>query len=314
MKIIFLGTPDFAVPSLKAIASSKHQIMAVVSQPDRKGNRNKLLPTPVKLCASELGLTVLQYEKISRDGVEELKALNADIMITCAFGQILSNEILNLTPYGVINVHASLLPKYRGSSPIQWSVINGEKITGVTIMQTAKTVDSGDIIMQTAVEIGAEETSGELFDRLSVIGAKALLKTLDDIESNKYTKTPQVHTLATHCAMLKKSDGLINFNTESAELKCFVRGMNPWPCAFSYLNNEVIKIYKISDADDVSHKGFIAGSVIVANAKQGLIVATANGAVRLCEVQLANNKKMADTDYLCGHQIESGTVLGVINE
>lgn len=314
MKIIFLGTPDFAVPSLRALAAGYHDIVAVVSQPDRKGNRNKVLPTPVKQCALELGLTVLQYEKISKEGIEDLKALNADIMVTCAFGQILSREMLALTPYGVINVHASLLPKYRGSSPIQWSVINGESVTGVTIMQTAMAVDSGDIITQTTVEIGDEETSGELFERLSLIGAETLVKTLNDIENNNYVKTPQDHTKATYCAMLKKADGLIDFSKNTQVLKNFVRGMNPWPCAFTYLHGEIIKIFSVQKVDGLNNNCVKAGTTLVANEKEGLIVATANGALRLCEVQIANGKRMKDVDFLRGHKIEIGTVFGVINE
>ncbi len=246
MRLIFLGTPDFAVPSLKKIAQSKHEIIAVVTQPDRPRNRGVLTPSPVKQAALELGLNVLQYEKISREGLQDIKNLNPDIMVTCAFGQILSRDLLAVPKYGVINEHASLLPKYRGSSPIQWCVINGEKETGVTIMQTAYEVDSGDILFADKTAIAEDETAGELFDRLSLLASDSILKALDLIESASATFTPQDHSQATFCKLLSKADGKIDWSKSASEIKNFVRGMNPWPCAFTSLDGKIYKIHKVS--------------------------------------------------------------------
>ena len=205
MRVVFLGTPDFSVNTLKAIINSKHEVVAVVTQPDKPvGRSSKLVFSPVKQVAVEHNLKVLQYNKIRLEGVDDLKALNADIMVTCAFGQILSQEIIDIAPKGIINVHASLLPKYRGAAPIQWSIINGDSETGVTIMQTEAGIDTGDIICMEKTPISETETAGELFDRLSMLGAKLLVEALDLIESGNATFTKQNDDLATHVKMLKK--------------------------------------------------------------------------------------------------------------
>ena len=192
MKIVFLGTPDFAVPSLNALITAGYEVVAVVTQPDRPvGRKAVLTPSPVKVAALSHGVKVLQFEKISRDGVEELKKLNADIMVTCAFGQILSKEVIDVAPKGIINVHGSLLPKYRGASPVQYAVINGDKIAGVTIMQTDTGIDTGDILAVEKTDVGEKETAGELFERLSKLGAELLLKTLKKIEDGSVVPVKQ---------------------------------------------------------------------------------------------------------------------------
>lgn len=308
MRLIFLGTPDFAVPSLRKIAQSKHEIVAVVTQPDRPRNRGVLTPSPVKAAAMELGLKVLQYERISREGVEDIKALDADIMVTCAFGQILSRELLAIPKYGVINEHASLLPKYRGSSPIQWCVINGEKQTGVTIMQTAYEVDSGDILFADITDIGEDETAGELFDRLSFLAADSIIKALDMIENGEAKFTPQNHSQATFCKMLSKADGVIDWTKSALEIKNFVRGMNPWPCAYTTLNGEVFKIHRVSVCENLESGR--SGEILSAD-KRGIVVACGNGAVNIEIIQAPNSKKMSSKDYLLGHKLSAGSVFGV---
>ena len=302
MKIIFMGTPDYAVPSLRKLATSKHEILAVVTQPDRQRNRGVTSFCPVKEEALKLGLKVLQYEKVSKEGVCDLRNLGAEVIVTVAYGQILSDEILNLTKYGVINSHASLLPKYRGSSPIQWAVINGEKETGVTIMKTAKKVDSGDMVLQKKIDILEGETSGELFDRLSTFAADVLLEGLDLIESGRAVYVPQNHELATHYPMLKKEDGKIDFNKSAKEIYHFTLGMSPWPSAFTTIGGVTFKVHETEVL--VNNGNYETGEIVCADTKNGLVVATSDGLIRLKTIQAENGKKMQDVDYLRGHKIE----------
>lgn len=304
MKVIFLGTPDFSVPTLKAIIKSHHQLLAVVTQPDKPSGRGERLSySPVKQVALENKLKVLQYDKIRLQGVDDLKRLAPDIMVTCAFGQILSQEIIDIAPHGIINVHASLLPKYRGAAPIQWSILNGDKETGVTIMQTEAGIDTGDIIAVEKTIISPEETAGELFDRLSFIGAELLVRTLDDIEQGTATFTPQDHSSATHVKMLKKSDGMLDFENNCETLVNFVRGMNPWPCAFTFLNDKMLKVYKAEKVEDVDDSQYADGQIMFADSKNGLVVKCKNGALRLCVIQIEGKKRMNDTDFVIGQRI-----------
>lgn len=304
MKVIFLGTPDFSVPTLKAIIKSHHQLLAVVTQPDKPSGRGERLSySPVKQVALENNLKVLQYDKIRLQGVDDLKRLAPDIMVTCAFGQILSQEIIDIAPHGIINVHASLLPKYRGAAPIQWSILNGDKETGVTIMQTEAGIDTGDIISVEKTLIAPEETAGELFDRLSYIGAELLVKTLDDIEQGTATFTPQDHSSATHVKMLKKSDGMLDFENNCETLVNFVRGMNPWPCAYTFLHDKMLKVYKAEKVEDVDDSQYADGQIMFADSKNGLVVKCKDGALRLCVIQIEGKKRMNDTDFVIGQRI-----------
>ena len=219
MRVVFLGTPDFAVLALRAINSSKHQVVGVVTQPDRPvGRKGIITPCATKVEALNLNLQVFSYEKISKEGVQDIKNLNADILVTCAFGQILSQEILDIAKHGVINIHASLLPKYRGSAPIQYSIINGDSKTGVTIMQTELGVDTGDILMQESIDILENETAGELFDRLSVLGAEMIVKALDDIENNKIAPIKQDEEKANTQFGLSMRTGNIGWRTKGETL------------------------------------------------------------------------------------------------
>lgn len=305
MKIIFLGTPDFAVLPLEKIYESKHEILAVVTQPDKPvGRKAVITPCDVKVKAQSLGLKTLSYNKIRVEGVEELKSLNADIMVTCAYGQILSQEILDMCKYGVINIHASLLPKYRGAAPIQWAIINGEEKTGVTVMQTSIGVDEGDILAVKETEIKKQETAGELFERLSKIGAELIVETLDKIENGTAVYKKQNHALATKVGMLKKQDGLIDFTKTATEIVNLVRGLNPWPIAFTNLDGKMLKIYK---AEEVEKNGN-AGEIIEVS-KDGFTVATGKNAVKILELQLEGSKKMSAKDFLLGKKITVGTKL-----
>lgn len=310
MKVIFLGTPDFAVPSLEALLKTNHEVLAVVCQPDRRvGRDQKLTFPPVKEVALKNGVKVLQYEKIRLEGVDDLKSLAPDIMVSCAFGQILSQEIIDIAPYGIINVHGSLLPKYRGAAPIQQSVIDGETETGVTIMQTEKGVDTGDILSVSKTPIGERETAGELFDRLSFIGANLLIETLDKIENGEIVPVKQDDSRATHVSMIKKEDGLIDWNDSAKKIFNKVRGMNPWPVAFTKLNGKILKIYSSTIVEFCSDNNVINGSVVSADANNGFIVNTGNGYLRLDEIQLEGSKRLSAHDFLLGRKIPVGTVL-----
>ena len=302
MKIIYLGTPDFAVLPLEEIVKNGYEVIAVVTQPDKPVGRKQILtPSPVKETATNLGIKVLQYEKIRLEGVEDLKLLNPDLMVTCAYGQILSQEILDIPKLGTINIHASLLPKLRGSSPIQWSIINGDTETGITIMRTDIGVDTGDIILQEKVDILPDETGGELFDKLSVLGAKAIIKALDLFKNNQVNFTPQDHDKSTHTKMLKKESGKIDFSKSAKDVHNLVHGLNPWPVAYFSVNNEVIKVFK---TEVVAGNYGAAGQIIIDN--KDLIITCGEGAIKIKELQRAGGKRMETSAFLNGFKVEKG--------
>ena len=307
MRIVFLGTPDFAVLPLKAVSNIQGvEIVGVVCNKDKPVGRKQVLTAPpVKIAAQELGLPVFQYNKIKEEGVNDLKKLAPDLMITCAFGQILSQEILDVPKCGVINIHASLLPKYRGAAPIQWCIINGEKVTGVTIMKTEIGVDTGDMIMQRQLAIGENETAGELFERLSALGADMINDALDSIEDGSAVYTPQDHSAATRVKMLKKQDGAIVWSKSAKEVFNLVRGMNPWPCAYTYFCGKIIKIWAVEICHNVRSNG-LPGEVLICDAKNGIIVACGEGAVKISELQLEGAKRMSAKDFLLGRSFAVG--------
>lgn len=310
MKVVFFGTPDFSIPTLTKLIESKHEVIAVVTQPDKPVGRNgKVVYSPVKQLALKHNIPVLQYEKIRRDGVEELVNLNADVFVTAAYGQILSKEILEASKLGVFNVHGSLLPKYRGAAPIQWAVINGEKVTGITILKSDVGMDDGDIISLTPVEVLENETAGELFDRLAVIGADCLIDALTMAENGTITYTPQNHAEATVCKMLKKEISLIDFSKTNSEIKNLILGLNPWPVAEMNLMEGRFKVYR---AEVVSLErqqqlnlvcNYAAGKVLVASPKQGLIIACGGGLIEITELQAENGKIMSAKSLLNGKKI-----------
>ncbi|MBR2614254.1 MAG: methionyl-tRNA formyltransferase [Clostridia bacterium] len=307
MRIVYLGTPDFAVLPLEKLIEEGYNIVAVCTNKDKPVGRKQIMTAcPVKECAIKHGIEVFSYDKIRVEGVEDLKKLNADLFITCAFGQILSQEILDIPKYGTFNIHGSLLPKYRGASPIQWSVLNGEKETGITIMRTDIGVDTGDIIYQEKVAIGEDETSGELFDRLSILGANCIIKALKLLENNEISYEKQKEEDATLTKMFKKEDAKINFNTTTKDIHNFVRGMNPWPIAFTDYNGEVIKIFKAKKGSLIGKPG----EILKSNPKDGLEVGTLDGSISILEVQKSGGKRMNISDFLRGNKLNEGDFLG----
>lgn len=306
MRILFLGTPDYAVAALERIVGTDNEVVGVVTQPDRKRNRGEVSFCPVKQFAVEKGIKVYQYESIRKEGVEDIKAINPDIMITCAFGQIISQEILDIPKYGVINIHASLLPKYRGSSPIQWCLVNGESKTGVTIMRTALAVDSGDILLQKEIDILPEENAGELFDRLAILGGQAIVEALEIIADGRAVYTPQQESQATHYPMISKEDGKIDWSKSAREVFNKMRGFTPWPSAFTTLDGKLFKILKCVVSDKIFDGK--EGEVVIEERKA--YVVCGNGTVELKEVQLEGKKAMPVSDFLLSGKLKTGVMLG----
>lgn len=315
MKIVFMGTPDFSAVVLEKL-NSVYPVSAVVTGLDKPVGRGyNLAPSPLKVKAIELGIPVLQYAKVSREGLDDIRALQPDIIVTAAFGQILSDAFLAIPKFAVLNVHASLLPKYRGSSPIQWSIINGDEKTGITIMKTVKAVDAGDVLLEKETEIGKKETAGELFDRLAILGGEAIVEAISLVECGKATFTPQDESEVTHCSMINKGDGLVDFSKSAKEIDCFVRGMTPWPSAYTHIGEKTLKIFdvekvELSDLqksnDQFENAKF--GEVVLADKNHGLIVKVADGFIRLHVIQLEGSKRMDDTQFLLGRKIDVGTI------
>lgn len=302
MKIAFLGTPDFALPSLQMLIRNGHDI-CVFTQPDKPvGRKATLTPPPVKVLALENGLRVYQFNKIkSGDGAEALRLEAPELMVTAAFGQILSKENLSVPKHGCINVHASLLPKYRGAAPIQWAVIKGESATGVTTMLTDVGLDTGDILLAERVQIGENETAGELFDRLAALGANVLEKTIASLEDGTLTRTPQNAAEATKCSMIKKADGLIDFAVSAKRVHDKVRGMNPWPIAFAMLDGKPVKIHKTRLTGEKASGEY--GECVVADSKKGLYVNAGGELLEIVELQFPNAKKLTASAALLGRPL-----------
>ncbi|MDY3724258.1 MAG: methionyl-tRNA formyltransferase [Candidatus Borkfalkiaceae bacterium] len=308
MNVIFMGTPDFAVPVLESIIKSdKHKVVAVVTQPDRPvGRKAVITPPPVKVAAAAHGLSTFQFEKIRLEGAETLKSLNADIMVTCAYGQLLSQEIIDICKFGIINVHASLLPKYRGAAPIQYAVINGESKTGVTFMKTAAGLDTGDIIAEYEIPIGTDETAGELAARLSALGAEHICDILTAIENGSATFTPQNERLAFTVKTIKKEQAETDFSLPAVKVKQFILGMNPSPVAYAFCKGKKIKIYRAKALnEEFAGK---CGEVVKADKK--LIVKCGSGAIEITEIQEEGGKKLSARDFTAGRKLAVGDVLG----
>ena len=302
MRIVFLGTPDFGVPSLKALVDAGYEVVGVFTQPDKpKGRGNKMQKSPVKICAEGYGIPVFQPVKIRVDGVEDLKALKPDLCVTAAFGQILSQEVLDIPTIGTVNVHSSLLPKYRGSAPINWAVMEGETVTGVTTMMTDKGLDTGDILMKKEVAILPGETAEELTVRLAPIGAELLIETIRSIQAGTCPREKQNEADASYFPMLKKEMGEIDWTLPAAKIVNLVRGLTPWPGTFfAWGENETVKVWK---AETAENPGMEPGKIIAADAKQGLIIAAGQDAVRVLELQAPGGKRMNAKDYLRGHPV-----------
>lgn len=305
MKIVFAGTPDFALAPLQAIVEAGYNVVAVVTQTDKpQGRKGILTPPPVKAWAEKQGIPVFQPVKI-RDEVETLRSFGGDVMITCAYGQILTQDVLDSFSMGVYNIHASLLPKYRGASPIQWAVLNGEKESGVTIMKTELGLDTGDILLQKSLLVG-NDTAGQLFDRLSVLGAECIKEALPLLESGSFTLTPQTGE-ANVVKKIKREDAHVDFSKTAEEIVCLIRGMNPSPIAFAFVNDQVINLF---NAEKISYEGDEEnGTILTDLPKQGLTVKCAGGAIKLTEVQLAGGKRMKASDFLNGRKVSKGQKL-----
>lgn len=300
MKIIFMGTPDFAVPSLEALIKSKHEVCAVFCQPDKpKGRGKKMQFPPVKETALQANIPVFQPATLKNTEIQdEITQMNADLIVVAAYGKLLPKAVLDSPRLGCINVHGSILPKYRGAAPIQRAVINGEKTTGVTIMFMGEGLDTGDIISISETDINKNETAGELFDRLKIIGAELLTQTLDKMEKDDFTRTPQDDSLATYSPMLKKTEGNIDWSKSAEEICNQIRGLNPWPCAYSFLNGKKLKIY----SSEILNENGEVGKVSQINGE--FIVYCGQGALKLTEIQAENGKRMSGKSYLLGHKLD----------
>lgn len=322
MRTVFMGTPDFSVGTLEAIAAAGHEIVGVVTQPDKqKGRGKQVQPTPVKEAALRLGLPVLQPVKVrDPEFVEKLKELNPEVIVVVAFGQLIPQTILDLPKYGCINVHASLLPAYRGAAPIQWAVINGETQSGVTIMRMDAGLDTGDMLTKTVVPLSAEETAGSLFEKLSEAGAQLLVETLKGLENGTVIPEKQPEESTTEYArMIKKEDGNIDWTQNAEKIERLIRGMNPWPSAYTKLNGKTVKIWKarvvaliggdlfsaLPGQDPVRH----AGEIWAAD-ESGIHVRTGNGILVVEELQMEGKKRMTVQDFLRGHKIDPGSRFG----
>jgi methionyl-tRNA formyltransferase len=306
--IIFMGTPDFAVPALKQLHASPHIVRLVVTQPDRpKGRGRKIHPPPVKAAASSLGYDILQPPSIKDPELfERLKEIRPDILVVIAYGHILTEALLGLPKLCAINLHASLLPKYRGPAPIQWAIINGEKETGVTAMLMDAELDTGDILQVARTPIDPDDTSATLHDRLSMMAATVLLETLDRYASKEIRPVPQDPSLATYAPLLRKKDGHIDWRKAAASIECMIRGMNPWPGAFTFLDGKRLKIFKARRLPgDVS----ASPGTIVPGFPDELRVAAGTGALSILEIQGASGKRLDVRDFLRGCPIPPGTVL-----
>ena len=303
-----MGTPDFAVPSLEALLT-KHEVVLVVTQPDKpKGRGKKMVPTPVKACALEHGIPVLQPEKVKEpEFVEQLRSYEPDLIAVTAFGQILSEPILEMPKYGCINVHGSLLPKYRGAAPMQWSIIDGEKVTGITTMYMAKGLDSGDMLLKAEVEITDEDTFATIHDKMAVTGANLLLDTLDQLEAGTLERIPQDHDAATYAPMITKETGHIDWSKNRQDIINLIRGLNPVPAAYTIYEEEVLKIFG-AVISDVQVDGAANGE-IVAVVKKGFVVKCGDGCLLITEVQARGGKRMMTDAYLRGHAMKEGILL-----
>ena len=306
MRIVFMGTPEFAVPSLRALCEHGYEVVGVFTQPDRpKGRGNRLTPSPVKEYALAQGIPVFQPEKIRRDGVDDLRALAPDLCVTAAFGQILSQEILDIPPMGSVNVHASLLPRHRGSAPINWAILQGDRQAGVTTMMMARGIDTGDMLLKAATDILPGETAGELTLRLSEIGASLLLETPQGMTDGSVKPIPQDEAQMTYDPMLTKQMGIIDWSESAEAIVNRIHGLNPWPGCSTAIQGGRLKLLRAKTACGSG----APGEILSADVKAGLVIACGSGAAEIVQLQAPGGKPMNARDYLRGHALAVGTVL-----
>jgi methionyl-tRNA formyltransferase len=303
LNIVFMGTPEFAVKSLESIINAGHKVLAAVVQPDKpKGRGMTLIAPPVKVFAMEHGIDALQPERIKTDEFyDQLVKLNPDIIVVVAYGKILPKSIIDLPRLGCINVHGSLLPKYRGAAPIQWAIINGEKTTGITTMYMDEGLDTGDMILKKEIEIEMNDTFETLHDKMAVLGGQALVETLELIENKKATRTKQGENF-TYASILEKEHGLIDWNKSAVDIRNLVRGLNPWPGAYTFLNNCLIKIWNVEVLDQESCAK--PSEVIQADCKNGILVAAGKGVIKILDIQEQCCKRMSASQYVVGHDLK----------
>ena len=306
MRIVFMGTPDFAVPSLQALIDAGHDVCAVYTQPDKPQGRKQILTAPpVKTLALEHDIPVFQPNTLkNEDEQARLRELAPEVIIVVAYGKLLPKAVLDIPPHGCINMHGSLLPRWRGAAPIQWAVIAGDEMAGVTTMQMAEGLDTGDMLLTYETKVGEKETAGELFDRLAQSGAELLTQTL--VKLDEITPRPQDDAQSCYAHMLDKQMAVIDWSKSAHEIDCLIRGLNPWPIALTTLSGERLKVFAAEKANGRGEPG----TVLEADPKKGLTVACGEGALGLTEIQLVGGKRMKATDFLRGHVIEVGTKLG----
>ncbi len=308
MRVVFMGTPAYAVASLKALVDNGFQVVGVFTQPDKpRGRGGKVQMPEAKQYALEKGIPVFQPRRIRLDGAEDLRALAPDLCVTAAFGQILSQEILDIPRFGTVNVHASLLPKYRGSSPVNWCLIKGETETGVTTMMTDRGIDTGDVLLQRKTAVGPLETAGELTGRLAEMGAGLLIETLRLLEAGSLRRLPQDESAMSYYPMLSKEMGEIDWSRSARAIACLVRGLNPWPGAYTDTREQ--GRLKLLLASDEPGQGAEPGTVLDADPRRGLLIQTGEGALRVLTLQAQGGKAMRAGDYLLGHSIRTGEPL-----
>lgn len=310
-RVVFMGTPAFAVPSLDALLDAGYDVVGVFTQPDRPvGRGHRLACCAVKTRAEERGVPVFQFERVRRqEGLDQMRALKPDVVVTAAFGQILSKKLLEVPRFGTVNVHASLLPRHRGAAPINWAIIMGEKVTGITTMLTDPGLDTGDMLLSQETEIGSEETAGALCERLAHLGAALLIETLEKYLAGKITPIKQNEDQATYEPLLDKTMGEIDWTKPAAQIVNLVRGLNPWPCAYTRYTCGVLKIFQARVAEGMPAAA--PGTILESSPKAGLIIACGEGALEIVEMQAPNAKRMLAKQYLMGKCMECGDLLGV---
>ena len=308
MKLVFMGTPDFAVPCLEELIKAGHEIVGVFTQPDKPVGRKRVMtPPPVKVCAEKNGITVYQPDSVrTEECLSLMKELNPDCVVVVAYGKIIPSDMLKLPKFGFVNVHGSLLPKYRGAAPIQWSIIDGEKKTGVTTMQMDDGIDTGDMLEVSETEIGENETAGELFDRLAEMGGKLIVSSLSKLEKGELTPIPQDHEKSNYAKIISKEMALIDFNMSAENVFNLIRGFNPWPIAYTIIGDKRLKVFAAEKIGSVNGK---SGEVVSSDGTLTVAFGDGNG-LKFTDVQLEGSKRMSATEMLKGRPIEKGTILG----
>ncbi len=309
MKIIFMGTPDFSAVVFEKL-NRVYPISAVVTGMDKPvGRKMVLTPCPLKIAALNAGVPVLQYDRVSRQGIEDIEALEPDLVITAAFGQILSDRFLSIPKFGVINVHASLLPLHRGASPIQSAILAGDKVTGITIMKTVKEVDAGAMLLKREIEISPDDYADNLFDKMADIGGEAIIEAVRLIDEGKAEFVEQDHSKATHCIKITKEEGRIDFSNQGAYLRNFVHAMNPWPSAYTFINGKQLKVIDLTTVEYYGNED--NGTVVKCDKHNGIVVKCDGGAVRLTRIQIEGKAKTDDLSFINGNKdIQVGVRLG----